>query len=115
MEVAPTASLNGMRRSEKAQVPEKASPDFQGLKSPATSEHTFTHKHTHIMHNTTPRVFGWRMHWGVEVTESSTYTTLSLMSSKIEVTRYTSEALKPGGDSSTCHSSSSSRRSGTLG
>ena len=36
--VAPTASLNGMRRSEKG---------------PRTSEHTFTHKHTHIMHNIT--------------------------------------------------------------
>ena len=45
--VAPTASLNGMRRSEKAKVLEKAYPDIQGLRSPRTSENTFTHKHTH--------------------------------------------------------------------
>ena len=50
---APTASLNGMRRSEKAKVLEKASPDIQGLRSPRTSEHSFTYKHTHIMHTIT--------------------------------------------------------------
>ena len=43
--VAPTASLNGMRRSEKAKVLEKAYPDIQGLRSPRTSEHTFIHIH----------------------------------------------------------------------
>jgi hypothetical protein len=37
--VAPTASLNGMRGSEKAKVPEKASPDddvfiYSGAKKP---------------------------------------------------------------------------------
>ena len=52
-EVAPTASLNGMRRSEKAEVLENASPDIQGLRSFRTSEHTFTYKHTHIMHTIT--------------------------------------------------------------
>ena len=51
--VVPTASLNGMRPSEKAKVLEKASPDTQRLRSPRTSEHTFTHKHTHIMDNIT--------------------------------------------------------------
>ena len=45
--VAPTASLNGMRRIEKAQVLERAYPDIQEQKSPRTSEHTFTHKLTH--------------------------------------------------------------------
>ena len=55
--VALTASLNGMRRSEKAKVLEKASQDIQGLRSPRTSEHTFTYKHTHIMHTITrPRL-----------------------------------------------------------
>jgi hypothetical protein len=33
--------------------------DFQGLKSPRTSEHTFTLKHTHTS-CTTSRGFGWR-------------------------------------------------------
>ena len=51
--MAPTANLNGMRRSEKAKVLEKAQQDIQGMKSPRTSEHTFTHKHTHILHNIT--------------------------------------------------------------
>jgi hypothetical protein len=69
--VAPTASLNGMRQSEKAKVPQKLYPDFQGLKSPRISEHTFTHKHTHTS-CTTSRGSGWRIHCGVKVTELST-------------------------------------------
>ena len=51
--VASTASLNGMRRSEKGEVLEKAQQDIQGLRTPRTSEHTFTYKHTHIMHTIT--------------------------------------------------------------
>ena len=51
--MAPTASLNSMRRSEKAEVLKMACPDIQGLRSPRTSEHTFTYKHTHIMHTIT--------------------------------------------------------------
>ena len=43
--VASSASLNGMRPSEKAKVLEKASPDTQRLRSPRTSEHTFIHIH----------------------------------------------------------------------
>jgi len=34
------------------------------------TEYIVTHKHTHIIHNI--RGFGWRIHCGVEVTESST-------------------------------------------
>jgi hypothetical protein len=46
--VAPTASLNGMRRSEKAKVLEKDKPDIQGLRSPRTSEQTFIHIHAQV-------------------------------------------------------------------
>jgi hypothetical protein len=66
--VAPTASLDGRRRSEKAEVLDKAYADFQGLKSPRTSEHTFTRKYIYTS-CTTSRGFGWRIHCGVEVTD----------------------------------------------
>ena len=66
--VAPTASLNGMSRSEKAKVLEKAYPDIQGLRSPRTSKHTFTHILTQAhTHHAQHHGFGWRIHCGVEV------------------------------------------------
>jgi hypothetical protein len=45
--MAPTASLNGMRPSEKAEVLERA---YLGLRRPRASDHTFTYKHIHVMH-----------------------------------------------------------------
>ena len=47
-----TASLYGKRRSEKSKVLQNASPDIQGLRSPRTSEHTFTqiHAQAHTHH-----------------------------------------------------------------
>ena len=52
-EVAPAASLDGTRRSEKAEVLEEAWTEVQRMRDPRTSEHTFTYKHAHIMHTTT--------------------------------------------------------------
>jgi hypothetical protein len=51
-EVAPAASLDGTRRSEKAEVLEKAQREVQ-RRDPRTSQHTVTYKDVHIMHTTT--------------------------------------------------------------
>ena len=45
--MAPAASRDGMRRSEKAAVPEEAQPEVRRLSGPKTSEHILTHKHKH--------------------------------------------------------------------
>jgi hypothetical protein len=42
---------------------------MKGLKTLEYKIHTIFIQHTHIMHNTRLR---WRIHWGVEDTESST-------------------------------------------
>jgi hypothetical protein len=72
--VAPAASRDGMRRSEKAKVPEEAQPQVQRLRDPSTS-HIYTQTP-----NTLPRGFGWCIHCGVEVTELSTNKQHSLSS-----------------------------------
>jgi len=59
--VAPTTSLNGMRRSEKAEV-------LEGMKGLRTSDHTYINTHTSCI----SRGSGLHIHCGVEVTELST-------------------------------------------
>jgi len=60
---------DGMRRSEKAEVPEETEPEVRRLRGPRTSG---TYLHTNDTPNTQQPGFGWRIHCGVEATESST-------------------------------------------
>jgi len=50
--MASAAGRDGIRRSEKAKVPEEAYPEFQRLRDPRTSEHIRTHKHQTHKHQT---------------------------------------------------------------
>jgi hypothetical protein len=69
----PNGSLNGMKPSEKAVVPERAWAKRSGGCRASGLSST---KYTHLLASThTPcisRGSGWRIHCGVEVTESST-------------------------------------------
>jgi hypothetical protein len=62
------AGRGGMRRSEKAKVPEEAQPEVQRLRDPRMSEYILTHKHHTHPHTAS----GWSIHCGVGVTELST-------------------------------------------
>ena len=66
--MASAAGRDGIRRSEKAKVPEEAYPEVQRLRDPRMSEYILAHKH----HTHTHAASGWRIHCGVEVTELST-------------------------------------------
>ena len=77
------AGRGGMRRSEKAKVPEEALPEVQRLRDPRMSEHILTRKHQAHQHHTHPHAAsGWRIHCGVEVTELSTNKQHSLSKSR---------------------------------
>ena len=72
LKVASASAREGIRRSEKAKVPEKASPEVQGLRDPRMSEQILTHKHQTHKHQThNHAASGCRIHCGVEVTEHS--------------------------------------------
>ena len=73
VKAASAAGRGGMRRSEKAKVPEEAYPEVQRLRDPRMSEYILTHKH----HTHPHAASGWRIHCGVEVTELSTNKQLS--------------------------------------
>jgi hypothetical protein len=75
---ASVAGRGGTRRSEKAKVQEEAQPEVQRLRDPRMSEQILTHKHqVHKQQTHNHAASGWRIHCGVEVTESSTNKQLS--------------------------------------